>query len=210
MTSPSPTVLVETSAWIAVDKPAGILVERHSEFASVEAWVANYLTTRNRKPFVGIVHRLDRPVGGVLLLAKKKSVLKLLNEQFARKRVQKFYRATVGNMPEPAEGKLLHFLKKDNRLRRAVVTTAAGGGVRSELRYRLLEATDRGYELEILPLSGRYHQIRAQLSAIGCPIVGDEKYGGPAWSQPDAIALRAQRIIFTDPVSGKRVSVSES
>ena len=204
-----PVLLTEHRSWVAVHKPAGMLVEKHPAFPSVEAWLEQHLLhTGSRKPFVGVVHRLDRPVSGVLLLAKKRSSLKFLNDQFARKRVQKFYRATVSQLPEPREGKLLHFLKKDARLKRAVVVGSASGAARSELRYRFLQENEFGYELEILPLSGRYHQIRAQLSAAGFPILGDEKYGGSPWNEPGAIALRAQRLIFTDPETQERTTVS--
>ena len=192
-------ILAETPHWIAVEKPPGWTVEPHPRYPSLVAW---WRRERN-DAFVGVVHRLDRPVSGIVLLAKKRSALRHLNDQFARRRVQKFYEARTTAAPPAPRGKLQHFLRKNQPERRAELTTEALGK-RAELRYRLLDETDGVYRLEVTLLTGRFHQIRAQLAAAGAPILGDVTYGGADGFAPDAIALRAVKLVFTDPATQER------
>ena len=192
-------ILEETTHWIAVEKPAGWTVERHPRHPSLEGWWAR---TRG-DAFLGVVHRLDRPVSGIVLMAKKRSTLKELNEQFARRRVQKFYEARTTQPPPAQRGKLEHTLRKNSETRLAEIVTS-GSGKRAELRYRLLDEVDGIYRLEIVLLTGRFHQIRAQLATAGMPILGDVAYGGDAWAEEAAIALRAVKLVFSDPVTGER------
>ena len=194
-------ILKETPHWIAVNKPNGLNVEQLWDFPSVETQVKEYLKDQhNQAPFLGIVHRLDRPVSGVLLLAKRKQPLKRLNEQFANKTIQKTYWAVTESIPENEEGTIEHYLLKDQKLKRAFAySQAKPKSVKSSLSYKVIQQKDQLCLLEIRPHSGKFHQIRVQLSAIGCPIVGDYKYGGQLKFMDNGIALHARELLFNDP-----------
>jgi 23S rRNA pseudouridine1911/1915/1917 synthase len=203
-------IIIETPHWLTVNKPAGMIVERNPWEASVESVVLEYLHTQSnaKNPFLGIVHRLDRVTSGVLLMAKKRSALKELNRQFAERQVKKTYLAMVEKAPPAATGELIHWLVKDQLNKRALIFETPGeNAVECRLVYRLLESVEKGRLLEIEPQTGKFHQIRAQLAAIGCPIVGDEKYGAAKPYRPKAIALHAWKLQFLDPVSRERVEV---
>ncbi len=175
-------------------------------YPSVEEWVWQYLSQHTNKPFVGIVHRLDRPVSGVLLLAKKPLALKVLNQQFAQRQVKKIYQAIVENRPLAASGKWRHWLSRDNAGKRALVwQEPVPGSVECVLQYRHVKDTAQGSLLELEPLQGRFHQIRAQLAAAGMPILGDVRYGAAKSWEPDAIALSAVRLQFRDPQTGEPI-----
>lgn len=200
-----PAILLETQQLLVVHKPAGMAVERQLHgYPSVEDWAWQYLSASTKKPFIGIVHRLDRPVSGVLLLAKKRAALKDLNLQFAERRTEKTYHAIVQQAPYPAAGTLIHWLAKDTEGKRAFIArAAAAGAARCELKYKILKEIPSGILLEIKPVQGRFHQIRAQLAAAGTPILGDARYGSEAPWQPDAIALHAHSLRFRDPADGQ-------
>ncbi len=201
-------ILYESKWVLAVNKPAGLLVERSPHYPSVEDWAATYVGTQERKPYIGIVHRLDRPVSGVLLLAKRKAALKDLNVQFREKRVEKSYLAIVENAPSKPSDIITHWLQKDQREKRAIAfAKPQNDASECRLRYQLLEQHAQGFVLEVHPHSGKFHQIRAQLAAIGCPIVGDAKYGGSLPYQPEAIALHAWKLRFVEPMTGEMVTV---
>lgn len=195
------TILAETPQWLAVNKPAGLVVERDRHgYPSVEEEALDYLRKQSkREPFVGIVHRLDRPVSGVLLLAKKKSALKDLNEQFRQRQVKKVYWAAVDQRPPKDQDLLEGWIQKDASGKKAVFTTkAAKGAFPCSLNYRLLASSKDRYLLEIIPHTGKFHQIRVQLAAIGCPIIGDSTYGSTVDYAPNAIALHAAQLTFFD------------
>lgn len=195
------SVLYESNWLLAVHKPAGLTVEQSPYHASVEDWARSYLGQQAREPFVGIIHRLDRAVSGVLLLAKRKAALKDLNAQFRERQVQKTYLALVVNPPPQPEGSLIHWLQKDAVGKRAIISEApTPKATECRLDYRLLHKNAQGYVLEVQLHTGKFHQIRAQLARIGCPIVGDSWYDGSATpAPPDAIALHAWQLRFTDP-----------
>ncbi len=198
------TVLQETSHWLAINKPSGLTVEPVWDYPSAEEQVRSYLkeTGRREQPYLGIVHRLDRPVSGVLLLAKKKSSLRFLNQQFAERQVQKVYWAICSGSPPDQNGILEHHLLKDQREKRSVVFPAAHKGTSpAKLSYRIIHRETNRTWLEVTLHTGRYHQIRAQLAAIGCPIVGDTKYGSQLADAENSIALHARSLTFYDPVS---------
>lgn len=200
-----PAILLETTQWLVVRKPAGMAVERQLHgYPSVEEWAWQYVSAAAKKPFIGIVHRLDRPVSGVLLLAKKRAALKDLNLQFAERRTEKIYHAIVQHAPSPTAGTLTHWLMRDTEGKRAmVVREGAAGAARCELKYQLLKETPPGFLMEIKPVQGRFHQIRAQLAAAGMPIAGDALYGSELSYLPDAIALHAYSLRFRDPADGQ-------
>jgi 23S rRNA pseudouridine1911/1915/1917 synthase len=205
-------IIIENPWWMVVDKPAGKLVEWHPRFPSVQAELEAWLRARStREPFVGVVHRLDRPVGGVLLLALRKQALKQLNEQFSQRLVRKVYRARVEGLLPEAEGVLRHTLHTDPKARLArIVTEGHPKGKLAVLGYRVLQVDEGITELELYPEQGRFHQIRAQLAAVGCPIAGDEHYGARTPYLPDAIALQSWELHFNDPRTGERVAVKKS
>lgn len=203
-----PTVLYESAWLLAVHKPAGLLVEKSLHYPSVEAWAETYVAQQTRKPFIGIIHRLDRSVSGVLLLAKKKAALKDLNAQFANREVQKIYLALVEQKPAAATGTLTHWLRKDSQLKKAFVfDKSVADSVECWLDYKILEETKTGYLLEIQLHTGKFHQIRAQLTAIGCPIVGDEKYGATSLYHPNSIALHAWKLTFREPLTQEEMTI---
>jgi 23S rRNA pseudouridine1911/1915/1917 synthase len=198
------TILYESAYLLAVDKPAGLLVERSPYFPSLEAWAEGYLAKRPGRHIAGIAHRLDRAVSGALAIAVKKSALRLLNEQFRQKLVEKVYLALSKKAPPAPEGQLTHWLRKDQKNKRAEAREHPfAGAVECRLRYRLLGRRGDRFLWEIQPESGKFHQIRAQLAAAGCPILGDEKYGSSVEFHPEAIALHAWKLAFTEPISGK-------
>ena len=203
------SIIKETPGWLAVNKPAGIQVERNPFGPSVESLAYAHLAKKRGNPYVGIIHRLDRVTTGVVLVAKKKGALKELNEQFRLRKVRKTYLAMVDKAPPQAEATLTHWLEKDQQEKRAqVVDTASGQGSECTLSYRQLWVDDNGRALlEVSPITGKYHQIRAQLAAIGCPIVGDLHYGAAEAYQPNQIMLHAWKLAFFDPAKKRRLEV---
>lgn len=200
-------ILKETPQYLAINKPSGLIVEKNPyESPTIEDLALEYLQSTKPNAYLGIVHRLDRVTSGVLLLAKKKSVLKALNEQFSLRKVQKTYLALVENLPSKSKTMLIHWLEKDLQNKRAIIhNSPSKKAIKCQLSYRLLQQNAMGYLLEVQPLTGKFHQIRAQLAAIGCPIVGDEKYGAAfnAKFGKESIALHAHRLKFRNTISGK-------
>lgn len=201
------SIIKETPYWIALDKPAGMIVERSPfESPTLEELVLAHFKREKRPPFVGIVHRLDKATSGVVLMAKKKSALKHLNRQFQDRKVEKLYWALIKGELPAAKGKLIHWLLKDQKQKMAIVSdTEIAGAKRAELRYQTLGEQDGMTLLEIELLTGRYHQIRAQFAAIGCPILGDNRYNAEKETYSKSIALHARRLTFDDPQRGKRI-----
>lgn len=205
-----PTILLETRQFIVVNKPHGLNVERLPQgFPSVEEWVHQYQLQQGvKKPYTGVVHRLDRPVSGALIVAKKKSALKELNQQFRDRRVQKFYLAKVAEPPAVAQQQLIHWIEKDQLNKRAIAhDKPRKKAVKSILQYQLIQRNPHAFLLSVKPITGKFHQIRVQLASIGCPIIGDEKYGSKISFQKDAIALHAHKLVFSDPQTGELLSV---
>ena len=185
-------ILYEDNHLIAVYKPAGILVqEDKTGDPSLLDQVKYYLKNKYHKPgnvYLGLIHRLDRPVSGIILFAKTSKGASRLSEQFRNHEVEKIYHALVVGKPKNDKDTLIHFINKDEKINKVSVTESPrlGGvgvgspnsGQRAELFYETLKTNDKYSLLKIKLGTGRSHQIRAQLSAIGCPIVGDVKYGG--------------------------------
>ena len=188
-------VVYEDSTLLLVNKPSGIVTDQNLyESKSIESLGHNYLTRKSKRHFLGLPHRLDKPTSGLLILTKKKSTLKQLNQWFADRKIQKTYLAITSTPPKPAKGILEHHLFTDKAAKKALVYDHPKGGTKpARLHYRTLEVNEHGALLEVKPSTGRFHQIRAQLSHIGCPILGDEKYGGSKLS-PNTIALHAWKI----------------
>ncbi|MGH1334811.1 MAG: RluA family pseudouridine synthase [Aureispira sp.] len=164
-------------------------------------------TKSSKAPFVGVVHRLDRVTSGSMVFAKKKSSLKKLNDQWSRRKVQKTYLAIVENAPPHAQGTLRHYLVKNQKAKRAdIFDKEIKNSQQCTLSYKLIKSGGNGHLLQIELPTGRFHQIRAQLSHIGCPIIGDNKYGAKKSHLPLAICLHAWKLQFRDPINNEEVS----
>ena len=199
----------ESKSWLAINKPSGLIVEKSPfEQETVESIALKYLQTQEKRPYLGIVHRLDRVTSGVLILAKKKSSLRLLNQQFAEKTIQKVYYAIVAQAPEPESGRLINWLEKQHKEKRAILHKQVQPNTKEAiLDYKILDQQQGFSLLEIHPKTGRFHQIRAQLAHIGCPIVGDEKYGSKVNPAHRKIALHAGCLSFIDPETAQPITL---
>jgi len=157
---------------------------------------------------MGLVHRIDRPVSGVVMLAKTSKALERMTEAFREKTIQKIYWAIVKDRPPLEDDTLVHWLTKDGK--KNMVTAfnkEKGNAQRSELSYTLLKVYEDESLLEVRPITGRPHQIRVQLSKIGCPIKGDLKYGYPEANNDGCINLHAKKLLFSHPVTKENMKV---
>ena len=169
-----------------------------------------FIACRDGKPgqvFMGIPHRLDRPVSGIVLLAKTSKALERLGEMFRSGSVHKTYWALCCQKPQPEEGTLTDMLVRNEKQNKSYVSKGPGAK-EARLHYRYLQSTDRYHLVEVELLTGRHHQIRCQLSHIGCPIKGDLKYGAPRSNPDGGICLHARRIQFIHPVKKTEVDVT--
>lgn len=168
-----------------------------------------FLKEKYDKPgnvFVGVVHRLDRPVGGLVVFAKTSKALTRLNEMFREGKVHKRYWALTRNAPEIPQGELCHWIRTVEKNNKSYTYKEPREGAKeARLRYKLLGHSDSFNLIEVELLTGRKHQIRVQLSAVGCPIRGDLKYGDRRSNPDGSISLVAHEIDFIHPVSGKRI-----
>lgn len=172
----------------------------------------DFIKVRDNKPgnvFIGVVHRLDRPVGGVVIFAKTSKALSRLNEMLRKGEIHKTYRAITRNRPAKDEALLTHYITTVERNNKSYTSATPREGAKlSQLRYRLIASSERYHLLEVQLLTGRKHQIRVQLSAIGCPIKGDLKYGDRRSNPDGSISLLAHSIDFIHPVSKKHIHVT--
>ena len=168
-----------------------------------------FIALRDAKPgrvFMGVPHRLDRPVSGIALFAKTSKCLERLNEMFRTGNVHKTYWALTCARPEPAEGELCHFLVRNEKQNKSYANARMVKGAKeARLRYRVLEDTERYHLVEVELLTGRHHQIRCQLSAIGSPIKGDLKYGAPRSNPDGGICLHARTLRLVHPVRKEEI-----
>jgi len=157
---------------------------------------------------LGTIHRIDRPVSGVVLFAKTSKALERLNKMFKEKTIQKTYWAIVKNRPEKNTDHLIHYLRKNTKNNKSsAFLQPKGDAKQSELKYKLIHEFNNFYLLEITPYTGRHHQIRVQLSAINCPIKGDLKYGFNRSNKDASIILHARKIDFIHPVKKEPISI---
>jgi 23S rRNA pseudouridine1911/1915/1917 synthase len=198
-------VLYEDNHLIAVNKKAGELVQsdRSGDPCLADA-VKSYLKDKYKKPgnvFLGVVHRLDRPTSGVVLFARTSKALARVNELLREGRVRKLYWAVVKKNPPKRSDTLIHHLVRNPAQNKYYVhDTAAAGSKKASLSYRWVLSLERYHLLEIDLHTGRHHQIRAQLAAIGCPVKGDLKYGFPRSNPNGGIHLHARELGFDHPV----------
>lgn len=206
-------VLYEDNHIIAVNKRASDIVQgdKTGDIPLSEK-IRDYIRYKYNKPgnvFVGVVHRIDRPVSGVILFAKTSKALSRLNKMFKTKTVQKTYWAIVEQKPTKPSGTLINFLKKNqNQNKSYAFDSEKEGWKRSELDYKLISSSDKYHLLEVKPKTGRHHQIRVQLSTIGSTIKGDLKYGAKRSNKDASICLHALKIEFVHPVQKEHISIS--
>lgn len=197
-------VIYKNNQLIAFNKPSGIPVQEDKTGDKSLHSLAEIYCKSN----IHLTHRIDRPASGLTLFAKTKKALVTLNEQFKNRSIVKTYLAVVGQAPKVAAGELKHFLKKSNRGNLTIVVPQLEGNAKeAALSYQLLGSIERYHLLEIQIKTGRHHQIRAQLGAIGSPIKGDNKYGFRRMNRDRSIHLHAWKIEFTHPTSNQREQV---
>ena len=206
------TVVYEDNHIIIVNKTASEIVQGDKTGDTpLSETVKQYLKEKYQKPgnvFIGVTHRLDRPVSGLVLFAKTSKALSRLNEMFKRGDVQKTYWAVVKNRPPQEEGTLSHWLLRNEKQNKSYAyDKEKPGSKHALLDYRLIAASDNYYLLEVNLKTGRHHQIRCQLSKMGCPIKGDLKYGFARSNTDGSICLHARRIAFVHPVSKENIIV---
>lgn len=207
------TVLYEDNHIIAVNKTCNEIVQGdRTGDMPLSDMVKAYLKEKYQKPgevFLGVPHRLDRPTSGVVLFARTSKALTRLNEMFrSHERIQKTYWAITEHAPVPPEGRLEHYLlRKEQQNKSYVVQEGTQNAKLAKLTYRTLGHSDRYYLVEVHLETGRHHQIRCQLSAIGCPIKGDLKYGAKRSNPDGGISLHARSIAFQHPVSKEFIRI---
>lgn len=205
-------VIYEDNHYIAVNKPAGYLVQGdQTGDLPLSEIVKEYIKKKYNKPgdvYLGVVHRIDRPVSGVVIFAKTSKGLTRLNELFQKREVKKTYWAVTDNRPNPLSGHLMHYLHKDktrNVTKAYQSQNRNKAAKKSELDYELLSSLKSHHLIEVKPITGRPHQIRVQLSRIDCPIRGDIKYGANNKNRDASINLHSRSLEFEHPV--KKVSI---
>jgi len=206
------SIIYEDNHLIAINKQAGKLVQSdQTGDLSLEDQVKDFIRTRDSKPgnvFLGVSHRIDRPVSGVVVFAKTGKALTRLNEIFRQKEAVKKYWAIVKNKPVESSGTLKHYLSRDTIKNRTVVHEYPGKNTKeATLSYRIIGISDNYFLLEVILHTGRHHQIRAQLAKIACPIKGDLKYGFPRSNKNGGISLHARELSFIHPVKKEKITI---
>lgn len=207
------TIVYEDNHIIVVNKTASEIVQGDKTGDEpLSERLKSYLKVKYNKPgnvFIGVTHRLDRPVSGLVVFAKTSKALSRLNAMFQTKEVKKTYWAIVTAAPPQEEGDLMHYLVRNEKQNKSYAyDRERPESKRAILHYRLLAHSERYWLLEVDLQTGRHHQIRCQLAKMGCPIKGDLKYGAPR-SNPDAsICLHARQIRFIHPVSKDMINLT--
>ena len=204
------TVVYEDNHIIIVNKTASEIVQGDKTGDTpLSETVKQYLKEKYQKPgnvFIGVTHRLDRPVSGLVVFAKTSKALSRLNEMFKNSEVRKTYWAVVKNSPRQQEGELLNYLVRNEKQNKSYAyDKEVAGSKKAILHYRLIGKSQNYYLLEIDLKTGRHHQIRCQLANIGCPIKGDLKYGARRSNPDGSISLLARKIEFVHPVSKEKI-----
>ncbi|MFA6581585.1 MAG: RluA family pseudouridine synthase [Paludibacter sp.] len=204
------TVLYEDNHIIAVNKSSSEIVQGDKTGDQpLSETIKAYLKEKYNKPgevFLGVTHRLDRPVSGVVLFAKTSKALTRLNEMFKTQEIKKTYWALVKEKPEQPEGRLEHYLTRNEKQNKSTAyDKERSDAKKAVLSYRLIAHSDTYYLLEVHLETGRHHQIRCQLAKMGCPIKGDLKYGFPRSNPNGGISLHARSVEFIHPVSKEHI-----
>jgi len=207
------TVLYEDNHLIAVKKQSGDIIQSDSSGdRTLAEEVKAYIKRKYNKPgevFLGIIHRIDRPVNGVVVFARTSKALIRMNELFRLKKVQKTYWAVVEEKPPLEDGHLVNWMKKNQEKNRSrSYDNEVKESKKAELTYQLIGRSKNYYYLKINPLTGRHHQIRVQLSHIGCRIKGDVKYGAKRTNKDGSIHLLARSISFIHPIKKEKLEIT--
>lgn len=206
-------ILYEDNHIIIVNKAPGEIVQGDKTGDTpLSEIVKQWIKETHAKPgnvFLGVVHRLDRPVGGIVVFAKTSKALSRLNEMFRNGDVHKTYWAISRNRPKKDADTLTHYITTTERNNKSYASpTPRSGAKEARLSYSLIASGDHYHLLEVNLMTGRKHQIRVQLSAIGCPVKGDLKYGDKRSNPDGSISLMARRIQFIHPVSGSPIDIT--
>lgn len=207
-------VLFEDNHLIAVYKPAGVLVQGdETGDTPLSEYVKLYIKDRYNKPgdvFLGTIHRLDRPVSGVVIFARTSKGLTRMNRIFQERKIEKTYWAITGERPDPLEDKLVHYIDKDRErnVAHAYHKPRNKHAKKGELSYVFKAGLGDHFMLEVKPKTGRPHQIRVQLARINCPIRGDIKYGFPNPNPDGSIHLHCRSLSFEHPVKKEPVTIT--
>ncbi len=198
-------VLYKNNQIIAFNKPGNMAVQEDKTEDKALSQLAEIYT----KGEIFVVHRIDRPASGVVLLAKTRGAVTNLNAQFRARTVNKTYLAVVKNAPPQPEGTIFHYLSKNEKQNKTYAADKPSPGAkRAELKFKTVASSDNYHLLEIELITGRHHQIRAQLAAIGSPIKGDVKYGARRGNKDRSIHLHAWKVSFDHPVTGEREEIT--
>ena len=205
-------VVYEDNHIIIVNKQSGEIVQGDKTGdRPLSDIVKDYIKEKYQKPgavFLGVVHRLDRPVSGLVVFARTSKALTRLNKMLAEGEVHKTYWALVKNAPQKTEDTLTHWLVRNEKQNKSYAyATEKPNAKKAILKYRLIGKSDNYSLLEVQLMTGRHHQIRCQLAAMGCPIKGDLKYGAPRSNPDGSISLQSHRVEFIHPVSKERITV---
>ncbi len=206
------TVVYEDNHIIVVNKTASEIVQADKTGDTpLSESVKLYLKEKYQKPgnvFIGVTHRLDRPVSGLVIFAKTSKALTRLNEMFRTSEVKKTYWAVVKNAPKEPEGELVHYLARNEKQNKSFAyDKEVPNSKKAILNYRLIGHSENYYLLEVDLKTGRHHQIRCQLAKMGCPIKGDLKYGAPRSNPDGSICLHARKVRFIHPVSKELIEL---
>jgi len=205
-------ILHEDNHLIIINKRVGDLVQGDKTGDKpLSEIVKEYIKEKYNKPgevFLGVVHRLDRPTSGIVVFARTSKALTRMNELFSNRETQKTYWAVVKNKPLKSEDTLVHFIKRNEKNNTSKAHLKEVPDSKSAvLDYTIIKNLDNYFALEINLHTGRHHQIRAQLSAIGCPIKGDLKYGFDRSNSDGGIHLHARKLVFNHPVSKENLTI---
>ena len=198
-------IIYEDNHIIVVNKNGSEIVQvDKTNDISLEMRLKDYIKEKYNKPgevFVGVVHRIDRPVSGLVIFARTSKALTRLNEMFKEKRIEKIYWAIVKDRPAEPEGTLEHYITRNTKTNKAYCyLKEVAGSKKCILHYKTIASSDKYHLLEINLETGRHHQIRCQLASLGCPIKGDLKYGSPRSNPDGGISLHSRKISFIHPV----------
>ena len=212
MTHPIDRIIFIDNHLIAVTKPAGLLTQpdRNTDESLIDQ-TRQWIKEKYNKPnniFLGLVHRLDRNVSGVVLFARTSKAASRLSKQFREGTPKKHYRAIVLGKLKEEHTTLVHYLRKEKSLRATVFPRETPTAKRSELSYEVINSLENKSLLEVSLSTGRFHQIRAQMAFIGHPIIGDVKYGAPEPLPNQEIALYAHKLVFSHPVSNEEITLT--
>lgn len=205
-------ILFEDDFIIVINKPSSLMVEPdRNGYPNLLQQVQKYIRSAvslETNAYAQHIHRLDRPVSGIVLFAKQKAVLKNLSEQFAERKVRKYYQALTERAPHERIGVLEQWHRKEKK-RATIVEEGVIGAEKMRLAYSVSEIDKNKYVWDIELNTGKFHQIRVQLAYLGCPIVGDKLYGSEVDYKPDSIALHACKLVFFHPITNEEMSIEQ-